>query len=70
MFLGPAFSLLAESENSSFAVLPEHANLLSVLKDYTVHIDSPAGQKDFYIGSGMLKVSSNQIVLFVSSLVT
>lgn len=66
LFEGRAFSLQAANRLGPLTVLPGHANLLAILTDCTVLIDGEQGEKELLIDNGILKVSSNQISLFIN----
>ncbi len=64
LYKGPAYSLQATNRTGPFAVLPGHANLLTVLTDGTVVIDTANGEKELSVTNGMLRVYNNQVSLF------
>jgi F-type H+-transporting ATPase subunit epsilon len=66
LFEGKAFSLSAANNIGPLDVLPGHANMLAILTDCTVAIETEQGAKTFAIDNGILKVSSNQISLFIN----
>lgn len=66
LFEGQAFSLQAVNKLGPLTILPGHANLLSILTDCTVVIDGADGEQQLQIDNGILKVSSNQVALFVN----
>lgn len=66
LFEGKAFSLQAVNKLGPLTVLPGHANLLSILTDCTVLIDGEEGEKELQIENGILKVSSNNVTLFIN----
>ncbi len=66
MFEGKAFSLSAANKIGPLDVLPGHANMLAILTDCTVVIETEQGEKTFQIDNGILKVSSNQVSLFIN----
>lgn len=65
LYNGSAFSISAKNRLGPFDILPGHANLISILSDCQLTIETPDGNKDFSIVNGLIKVSSNEVSLFV-----
>lgn len=64
---GAAFSLTTQNRLGPLDVLPGHANMISILRGCSVSIDTPVGEKQFDVGSGLLKVSANNVTVFIHS---
>ncbi len=69
LYEGQAFSVSAKNKLGPFDILPGHANLISILLDCSINIETPTGSKQFAIDSGLIKVSDNAIDLFVDTTV-
>lgn len=65
LYQGSAFSISAKNRLGPFDILPRHANLISILSDCQLTIETPVGNKEFSIANGLIKVSSNSVNLFV-----
>lgn len=65
LYSGSAFSISAKNRLGPFDILPGHANLISILSDCELTIETPGGSREFSIVNGLLKVSNNSVSLFV-----
>ncbi len=63
---GPAYSLSAANQVGPLDILPGHANLLSILADCTVRIDTDQEVKEFIVSKGLVKVVDNTVTLFIN----
>ena len=63
---GPAYSLSAANQVGPLDILPGHANLLTILSDCTVRIDTEAELKEFAVTKGLVKVVDNSVTLFIN----
>lgn len=66
LYAGRAFSVSAANKLGPLDILPGHANLLAILTDCQVEIQTADGPKTFSIRNGVLKVSSNAVLLFIN----
>lgn len=66
LYAGRAFSVSAVSKLGPLDILPGHANLLAILTNCEVVIETDDGQKTLTIAGGVLKVSSNNVLLFIN----
>lgn len=66
-FEGDAYSLSAQNKLGPIDILPGHANILTMLSDCDVVIQTNSGEKKFRIDHGLLRVASNQVTLFVNA---
>ncbi len=63
VFSGSATSVTAVGEKGELQILPRHAGLVTFLYEGTVKVASDAGDKRFHVGSGILRVDEDQVVL-------
>lgn len=64
-FKGDAFSLTSVNDKGVFDVLPEHANFISLIKDYVIVDKGKPQEIKIMISSGVLKVARNQVDIFL-----
>lgn len=62
---GPAISLSATNAVGPFDILPGHANFFSLLAGGDVIINNGFQNYSFPIAKGIMKVSNNNVTLFV-----
>jgi F-type H+-transporting ATPase subunit epsilon len=65
VYEGKAFSVSATNKIGPLDILPGHANMLTILSDCAVIIETTNGEKQIEISNGILKVSNNSVALFI-----
>mgnify|MGYP001284943130 CR=1 FL=1 len=66
VFESSAYSVSAANQVGPLDILPGHANLLSILGDCSVIIDTDAGEQRFDIAKGLIRVVRDQVTLFIN----
>ena len=66
VFEAPAYSLSAVNQVGPLDILPGHANLLSILSNCSVVIDTDEGERRFDIAKGLIRVVHDQVTLFIN----
>lgn len=60
------YSVSAENATGPFDILPRHHNFISILKAGELKIDgASAGQQKIIISGGLMRVESDQVVVFL-----
>ncbi len=65
LFEGSAFSITSMNEFGFFDVLPEHANFVTLIKDFVVLDKDLTSQKDIKLEKGILTVLANKVKVYV-----
>lgn len=65
-FEGTANSVSAHSKTGPFDVLANHANFMALLTPGVVRLQTDIGRREFKISRGIIKVASNQVILFAN----
>lgn len=60
-----AYSLSTQNKLGPLDILPGHASLISILDESVIHVDSTDGVKKFTVDHGLIKVSSDSVVVYV-----
>lgn len=67
IFVGEAKSLIVPSATGELQILPEHAPLISLLKEGDLIIETATGAEEKYpIAGGTLQVSDKEVVALVN----
>lgn len=67
IFVGDAKSLIVPSVTGQLQILPEHAPLVSLLKEGDITIEQESGEKQTIpIKNGTLEVNSKEVVALVN----
>lgn len=67
IFVGDAKSLIVPSKTGGLQILPEHAPLISLLKEGDLIIEKTDGGEEKYpIAGGTLQVSDREVLVLVS----
>lgn len=64
-FEGTASSVTSTNQKGEFDILPQHANLITLIQDYIILNKSTDKTKKFIITKGILKVENNQVLVFL-----
>lgn len=65
-FEGMANSISATNRTGPFDVLANHTNFMALLTPGVVHVQTDIGVREFKISRGIIKVASNQVILFAN----
>lgn len=65
LFFGKGFSLSSTNEKGDFDILPQHANIISLIRDYVVVDKSLKSEKKFTTRQGILVVKENNVQAFL-----
>lgn len=65
LYDGPASSVSANNRLGPFDILPEHANFFSLLTRGNILVNTDVKVFTFPAQHGIIKVSSNKVVLFI-----
>ncbi len=65
LFDGPALSVSSVNESGLFDILPEHANFISIIKDF-ISIRLPDGKtQKITINNAILKAINNEVKIYL-----
>lgn len=64
-FVGSCYSITSNNERGEFDILPQHANIISLVKDYLIVDKSSASEKKFLIHQGVLIAKENTVQVFL-----
>jgi F0F1-type ATP synthase epsilon subunit len=65
IFRGPVKAVTSSNLRGRFDVLPEHANFISIIKDYII-VHKPDGtEREIRISRGVLKVRGNTASIYI-----
>jgi F0F1-type ATP synthase epsilon subunit len=65
-FKGQGFSVTSTNEKGVFDILPEHANFISLIKDFVTIDKGNPKEKKMLIYGGVLKVASDKVDIFLN----
>jgi F0F1-type ATP synthase epsilon subunit len=65
LYKGASYSVTSYSDKGFFDVLPQHANMVSLIKDFVVVDKGMASQQDFSLERGVLTVYSDNVQIYV-----
>lgn len=65
LFEGEIESLSSVNDTGKFDVLQEHANFISLIRDYLVITEKGGRTQEMKIGSGILKVLDNKANIYL-----
>ena len=65
LYQGEIDSLTSVNQKGKFDVLREHANFISLIKDYILKKDLKGKDYRLNIGQGLMKVLNNQINIYL-----
>ncbi len=63
---GEANSISATNRTGPFDVLANHTNFMALLTPGVVRLETDIGRREFNISRGIIKVASNQVILFAN----
>jgi len=64
-FEGNACSLTSVNDMGEFDILPEHANFISLIKNYSIIDKDLKSEQKFVISNGILRVKENKVEVFL-----
>ena len=64
-FSGACYSITSNNKRGEFDILPQHANIISLVKDYLIVNKSSATEKKFLIHQGVLVAKENSVQVFL-----
>jgi len=64
-FSGTCYSITSNNEQGEFDILPQHANIISLVKDYLIVDKASASEKKFLIHQGVLIAKENTVQVFL-----
>lgn len=65
VFDGQVFAITSTNTNGKFDVLPYHSNFISIIKEVLILYEKKESPKQIKIESGVMKVSENDIEIFL-----
>ena len=65
-FTGSAASLTSLNDKGEFDILPQHANFISLIKDYITLGKGAKEEQKFTISTGVLRVERNKVDVFLN----
>lgn len=65
-FEGTANSISATNRTGPFDILANHTNFMALLTPGVVRLETDIGPREFNISRGIIKVASNQVILFAN----
>ena len=65
MFEGQAIAITSENKNGPFDVLERHANFVTTIQKRLVIIKPGGGKVVMQVGSGMMHVYKDQVLVFL-----
>ena len=66
LYEGTAYALSTQNRLGPLDILPGHANMISILNNCSILLDTTNGEKKFNVAKGLLKVSANRVTVFIS----
>lgn len=64
-FEGSANSVTSYNERGEFDILPLHANLIGLIKNYVILNKGTAKEKKFVISTGIIRIENNGVEIFL-----
>ena len=64
-FVGQSPSVTSLNDRGEFDVLPQHANFISLVRNYIILAKGTKSEQKFVISMGILKVKENQVEIFL-----
>ncbi len=64
-FHGKAYSVTTETNLGPFDILPQHANLIALIKNQVIVQTKDGGEINYKFRSGVLEVSGNLVRVFL-----
>ena len=64
LYKGPAFSVSAVDDYGSFDILPGHENFMALLRNGSVRVQLPEGEKSIGIHHGIIHVTDDFVEVF------
>lgn len=65
-YSGEAYSVSAINRIGPFDILPGHINFMSLLTRGKIELATPTGQQSYPIARGILKVNSDNVMIFAN----
>lgn len=65
LFAGEAVSLTVPTTEGELTVLPKHEPLVATLKEGTITVRTTAGEQTFFVTSGVLEISNDQVTILL-----
>lgn len=64
-FSGICYSVTSNNERGEFDILPQHANIISLVKDYLIVNKASPTERKFPIHQGILVAKENYVQVFL-----
>jgi F-type H+-transporting ATPase subunit epsilon len=65
LFQGEARSITVPTTEGELTILPKHEALVSTIKQGTITVRAADGEKTFFVESGVLEISSDQVTVLL-----
>lgn len=66
-FDGNATSVTSLNDKGKFDVLPQHANFITLIKDYVIVVKEDGEEEKFDIKTGVLKNINNDVAIYLET---
>lgn len=64
-FEGKALTATCLNDKGEFDILPQHANFISLIRNYIILNKGTKGEQKFVVGTGVLRVKENKVDIFL-----
>lgn len=64
-FEGRGGSVTSLNDRGEFDILPQHANFISLIRNYIILNKGTKGEQKFVIGTGVVRVKENKVDVFL-----
>lgn len=64
-FEGEVKAISSFNESGRFDVLPQHANFISIIREFLIIYDKAGAKQEIKIDRGVLKVTANKVQVFL-----
>lgn len=65
-FAGKATSITSINDKGEFDILSQHANFISLIKNYVIFNKGMKSEQKFEIGTGVLRNKGNEVEIFLN----
>ena len=70
VFEGQAFAITSVNQKGTFDILPEHANFITVIKDYLTNHKLDKTEQKIELKNGVIHSADNKITAYLDTLTT